>query len=303
MQSKDKRNIEDVQELPYVKAFGRDSDISKVKKYGWDSIGAAGRFELIDKNRLKIDLIYQRQSLNKSRVLKIARKFLWPVFGALTVAETEQGFFILDGGHRYRAAMLRDDVKSLPCMVYKVGGTSDEAYYFWLANTGRKNVSAFENHKSAVVAGIDIAVESDKLVKKYGYEFAQNASRGMQTSCITTIYWMLSRDKKSADTAFRILAEAAQGTPIKQAELKGFFYIIQMNPMVDFGTFPLDNLIKFGLEYVRQEIRRATLIHKRGDYTVAASAILPILNKGQKKQKLVLPPIGSSYENASEPIE
>ncbi len=291
---KSNRTIEDLQEDSLVKAFGKNGNISKVARYGWRHPGEGGAFKMVPKAELMLDLDYQREVRGRSRIVNIASDFNWNIFGVIVVATTENGLYVVDGGHRLRAALLRDDINKLPCMVFDMGGSVEEARAFWAIQVHRRNVTPFDNHKAALHAGIEIAVLGERLIRKHGYEFTASQPRGLQTRAVKTVYWMIERGKNIADRAMDMLAKVAQGTPIGNQELKAIFYIIQMNPGIDFDSFPLNNMISAGIIGVRQEIKRAVLIsNSRADYIACAHGLLPLLNKGQRKNRIVLPPMGT----------
>src|SRR5689334_6103185 len=74
-----------------------------------------GEFAMIDKTKLNVDLSYQRKT-TKSRVDKIREEWSWIAFGAVSVALRGDGeWFVMDGQHRVLAAMMRDDIKEVPC--------------------------------------------------------------------------------------------------------------------------------------------------------------------------------------------
>ncbi|HET6499037.1 MAG TPA: hypothetical protein VFH17_08315 [Coriobacteriia bacterium] len=295
------RVLEELKEDSLLRAVGSNegvngrNGISKVARYHWKKLEEAGVFKMIPKKDLMLDLNYQREIRAKGKTLEIAREFWWPAFGTLHVADTVDGYFVVEGGRRLRAANLRDDIDKLPCMVYQMGATKEEALAFWKINTSRIRCSAYEDHKGARVAGVEIAMLADDLVKKHGYEFAPGSPRGLQTTAIKTIYWMIQRNRAAADQTFGLLAEVAQGTPIASKELKGLFYVVQMNPSVDFRSFPLDNMISVGIEGLRHQINKFVLIGStRADHVACGHALLSILNKGQKKTRVILPPMMSS---------
>src|SRR5947209_4476745 len=93
-----------------------------------------GEFRMIHKGDLKIDdgpTGYQREALSPEKIDAIRRDFYYAAFAALVVALRPDGtFWILDGGHRWRASLGLDSITHLPCLVFKVASISHEAGVF-----------------------------------------------------------------------------------------------------------------------------------------------------------------------------
>ena len=289
------RVVEELQESPMLKAMGKDT-ISKIDRYKWTKAGEPGTMILVDKDQLSISLDYQREATSRQSVLRIARNFDWAKFGVLIVSETKDGFYVMDGGHRLRAALLRDDVKSVPCVIFEMGSVSSEAAAFYGINNDRRVVTPYEKHKSALcsaqggIPGFEMAVKADKIIRKHGYEFTGSSAKLYECTAIITIYNMVRKNSTLADIAVDILAKIAEGLPLRNEELKGLFYLLQNNPSIDFYGFPLDNMASAGLEQVRKDIRQKVLmVSGNGNYIVMAAGMLKIINKGRSKNKVMIP--------------
>src|SRR5262245_33916760 len=76
-----------------------------------------GEFAWLPKRDLKIDNTYQRQ-LNMRAVHRIANHWNWIACGSLIVslrtAVSSVGYYIIDGGHRWSAAIELPAVRDLP---------------------------------------------------------------------------------------------------------------------------------------------------------------------------------------------
>lgn len=283
------RKIENFKDDSMHKAWGKDINLSKVDVYGWNKPSKKGEFAWIPKEQLKIDLSYQREIDSKLRVAEIARNFDWALFGVILVALNEDGYYVLDGGHRLRGASRREDIKEVPCMVFVYEDIAEEARIFYEFNNQRKTVGTFDNHKAAIKAKMPIALKAEALVKKYGYSFAKTTSSEFLTSGIKAVYRMIESDELLADKTFSILAKIAGGSDIQSTEISGLFYLMQTNRNVDFFSFPLKNMIEAGIGKLRESIKRRHIIESNGGVKTAAKALADIINKGQIKTKVYIP--------------
>ena len=158
----------------------------------------------------------------------------------------------------------------------------------------RKTVGTFDNHKAALRGDgkfeqSELAQKAEALVSKYGYEFARSVGSEFQISTIKSIYRMIESNEQLADKTFSILSKVAQGAEIQHTEISGLFYLLRVNPAIDFFSFPMKNLIEAGIGQIRESIRRAHLIEGKGGPRQSAKGLLEIINKGQSKIKAIVP--------------
>lgn len=289
------RKIEKITDDSMHKAFGYDTGRTKVDVFKWNkNIGAKGEFMWIPKEELSLDISYQREIDAAQRVKDIAREFQWALFGVLIVSYNEGGYYVIDGGHRLRGAFRRDDIKELPCIVFCFDDPAEEARIFYYFNNKRKNVSAFDNHKAALRGEgkwleSKLAIKAENLVKKYGYIFHGTGKGEFQTAAIRSITRGIEKNEIIAEKTFALLAKVAGGTPIGVNEFNGLFYLMQVNPQIDFLDFPLKNLIEYGYQNLKDQIKRHEISESIGGYKTAAKAIAQIANKGQIKNKVSVP--------------
>lgn len=266
-----------------------DKEKKQSKKQKWNDPGDHGTFMMVDKNELNIDLTYQREIRGIGRVNKIARDFSWAKFQVLTVAEREDDFYIVDGGNRWRAAILRDDIEKVPCMIFGIGSIAEEADLFLGNNEERKTVSAFEKHRAGLVKGDHTCIEAEKIITKYGYSFAISAGN-YETSAVATVHSLVRKSRATADATINLLSKVANGDTLGNNELKALFYLIEVNRGIRFFEKPLDNMIEAGLDKIRTEIKYNILRRGKGSPKVMAEGMLEILNKGMK-EKIIVPSI------------
>lgn len=289
------RQVETIKDDSMHKAFGFSTNNSKIKVFGWNQkVGAVGEFKRISKNDLKLDISYQREIDNANRIKEIAKNFEWALFGCLIVCNNKDGYYVIDGGHRLRAAFRRDDIDDLPCLVYKFNDPTEEARIFYYYNNKRKNVSIFDNHKAAIRGEgnfyeSEIALKAEALVKKYGYRFSSSTNIEFTTSSVRTICKSIIKNENIAEKTFSFLAKVAAGVPITNKEYTGLFYLMQMNPSINFFDFPLKKAIEIGFGNLIEQIKLDTIVEHKGGEKVIARSIANILNSGETIDRVIVP--------------
>jgi hypothetical protein len=120
-------------------------------------------FELIHKSKLKIPVeLYQRDEADGKVAREITLHWDWVAFGCLIVIQRENGeLHIADGGTRWNAAMAREDINNLPCLLFK--GLSDEEACdtFLRINLNRRKLSTVQQQHGELFSGHDLAVRTD----------------------------------------------------------------------------------------------------------------------------------------------
>jgi len=267
---------------------GTTKAVPKREKFSWSTPSEPGQFLMIDKESLNIDGTYQREQVSDVKVMEIARDWDWKLFGVLAVIRRGDGtLWVYDGGHRTRAAFLRDDITSLPCMVFHVVDEKEEAKAFIGTNTMVSNVSAYHKHRAYVKAGEPNALAVQSIVEKYGYVPSNCANKRGNFAAINTLRALVIQNGAEAEKVFAAcVLIAVDGEPISgevidalytcQAKLAGKADIL--------SNGHLDRLAKEGLKGIEAAIRREKHIVGRGGAVVAAKAVLDLLNKGKQRR-------------------
>lgn len=126
-----------------------------------NSFGAPPRLAWIACDVLSADARYQRSiegRRSQANIERICAGFNWALFGAATVAETGEGFHIIDGQHRVEAAR-RLGLAEVPCLLVQVDGPAAEARLFVDANRNRVALTPLAMQAALVEAGDDEAME------------------------------------------------------------------------------------------------------------------------------------------------
>ena len=147
---------------------------SKLGRYGWAEVaGKLGKFAMIPKRELTVDNSYQRpQSVRRAR--DIAAAFDWRAFGTLLVSRRKVKRktinYVIDGGHRLLAGLLRPDVGRVPCLVFEGLTQDEEAEIFVAANTKQKKPSPSDIFLARVSANDPTAQGLLQIFRAHGLE-------------------------------------------------------------------------------------------------------------------------------------
>jgi hypothetical protein len=118
------------------------------------------RLEWITPEKLLIDASYQRlvSDTGKRRLQRMVKTFDWRRFGALQVAELDDGsgrYAVMDGQHRGLVAWAMQ-ATVVPCIVAQAG-MRDQAVAFVGINTERGSVAPIDKFRARVAAGDEAA--------------------------------------------------------------------------------------------------------------------------------------------------
>lgn len=127
-----------------------------------------GQLRFIRLDRLEIDLNYGRPP-NESKVKLIAQDFNEAAAGVLMVSHrfSEDRYVLMDGGHRC-AAMRLCGFEDAFCSVYEYLTIEKEAAIWVLCNRARKNPTALEMFKAALIERQPQAVSINEAVRDAG---------------------------------------------------------------------------------------------------------------------------------------
>ena len=165
------------------------------------SENAIGEFRMIPKAKLHVDPAYQRPK-HESHVNRISKDLRWCLFGSLTVVSRgDGGFFVIDGQHRKLAADLRDDVSSLPCLIFPISSIPAEAWVFTAIQENRKHLTAFDRYHARLAAKEPAALQLRELLMSTEYEVSPKS--GLEkvgvVTCVQRLLAEFERDLKNGD--------------------------------------------------------------------------------------------------------
>lgn len=143
-------------------------------------IGKMPSIEWVHTTELTVDQSYQRSIDNagsRRLIASIAANFGWRLCAPLVVSRRPDGTkVIIDGQHRWAAAVRRDDLLQLPCCLFTYDSPEDEARMFIVANRARKPMNRLDDFHAALAAADEDAVEIERLVTEAGLRIARNTS-------------------------------------------------------------------------------------------------------------------------------
>lgn len=274
-----------------MNAIIRSSDLSPKKKmdnvsrYKWKATFGHGELVAIDKNRLTIDTAYQRAD-NDNKVLGIARDFNWIAFGALSVSRRPNGqLCVIDGQHRWLAAMKRADVTMLPCVVYDMDGVDGEAKGFLQINKGRKPLSSLDTFKAKIVSGDETAAEVRKLAHENGFEI-NNTGSANTLRCVAAIERMLELKREHIIAVFPMVAEICRGQTFdhKIAQAMAYLHEVTAGQIVE-RTWRA-KIEKLGYDGLKAAAAKAAAFFGTGTSKTWAKGIVQALNATRGGVKL-----------------
>lgn len=282
-------NILDKSDKSKTVVYGNVGKSPKSQRYDWKAIeGGMGVFRLINKNKLKIDSRYQRDASDQ-KVMKIVKFFDWKKFGVLSVSERPDGFFwIIEGGHRARAAFYRDEIKELPCLVFEMENLAEEAEVFFGMNTFRTNVAAYNKFTAQLTYGDKDALTVQAILNKHGYELTRHSTnKPGSIQAIGTMMQLVKRDSELFDRVFDLAKKISANNAIPAYLLRGIFCLaikmLQKNIDI-FENGYKEKLLSYNLDAIHMTINSEKLIKKSGGELVEASALLSIINENKKKK-------------------
>ncbi len=255
--------------------FGIRSNAANRAKGGADRkipfrkpLGSMPSIEWVHTSDLTVDHSYQRSIDNEASrrlIAGIAANFDWRLCAPLVVSRRSDGLkVVIDGQHRWAAAIRRGDLPQLPCCLFTYASPEDEARMFILANRARKPMNRLDDFHAALAAADEDALEISRLVTEAGLSMARNTAanawRPGQVAFTSSIATALRRHGEPiVSAALTCIAEAFGDQPlIHGASLFGGLVKIFAQPPEGFDPDKLAIALRtFGViqwgEFVRDQ--------------------------------------------------
>lgn len=122
---------------------------------------------------LKVDRSYQRMiegSVSRKLIEEIAENFDWSLCSPLVVSDRKwdanPGYYIIDGQHRWQAALIRGDIKEMPCIKTNFMSVENEARYFVAVNSSRKQVTSLDKYHARIASKEPLALRIKEIIKR-----------------------------------------------------------------------------------------------------------------------------------------
>jgi hypothetical protein len=235
--------------------------------------------EWVHTAELTVDQSYQRSIDNdgsRRLIASIAANFDWRLCAPLVVSRRQDGSkVIIDGQHRWAAAVRRGDLPQLPCCLFTYDSPEDEARMFIVANRARKPMNRLDDFHAALAAADEDAVEIQRLVTEAGLRMARNTSstawKAGEVAFTSSIAAALRRHGPAiVSAALTNIAEAYEGRPLTSgASIFGALIKLFANPPEGFGPDDLvPTLRRFDMALLGEIVRglsggdsRAVAVH------------------------------------------
>lgn len=258
--------------------------ISKVDRYSWQIKDCPGILAMMPKSALQIDPEYQRE-VNKTKVMNIVRRWSWIACGTIAVARRDGGaLYVIDGQHRVAAAMLRVDIKELPCIIFETAEMREEARGFLDANTFRKPLTAFNRFKALLADKDEAALFVNDLIEESGrglWDGKKNTVR-----CLTRLLSHAQNNREALTRLWGMIDEICGENPIHNRLLDALIHIEVRLPDGESLVKARwkNRLIAIGYDELISGINKASVFYENGGSRVYAQGVLATLNKGLQKK-------------------
>jgi hypothetical protein len=270
---------ENMETVEVSRAFIKGGETSKVERYNWKVKDKPGRYLVIQKERLKVDDSYQRD-LNEAKVKNLRANWSYIACGAISVVKRADGFYyIVEGQHRWAAAMARADISSLPCMVFEVDSIKEEAKAFRNANKNRKPLTSLDTFKADITSGDPVAIEAQRLLTEAGYTASKHEkSRGVRS--VGSILSCLKSDADCFRSVWPAIVACAQGQAIMERTILGLFWIEKHRVNDSLGDPRwIKRLASIGQPDLLNAAAKASAYYARGGAQVWGPGMLLAINK------------------------
>lgn len=247
-----------------------------------------GEFRMIDKNLLRIDKKYQRDT-REARVKKIASNWSWAAFGALSVADRNGDYYVFEGQHRAAAAMKRDEITELPCMVFQMESEVKEAEGFLTSNTVRCSMRAIEKFKALIETNNKEAKILQELIEGSGRRITVKSSSA-SVACVAILMRFARLHPETLKRVWPLVATLCEGRPIIDRIVSGLVYLETQMPYGGasiMDKYWSDRILRLGYDEIDRGAKQGAVFYVRGSNKAWGMGILQVINHGSKK-RLVL---------------
>jgi hypothetical protein len=257
------------------------SGLSKREVYKWVCSDKPGKMRLISKEDISIDADYQRDA-NGDKVLSIARSWSWVACGAIIVGQRDGKLWAIDGQHRVLAAMKRDDITTLPCLVFNTTGQREEAKGFLDVNGNRKPIGAIAKFRASVVAGDETAIYVKHIIEKHSITITGSGGGSPgQIKCVALCMRMASIDRERFVRAFSFTVKLCSEAMFIHERILAAINYIDTHCENGLDDKRLSSrLMDAGPGRLLEGANRASSYFAQGGTAIWAQGFLDVINKG-----------------------
>lgn len=256
--------------------------VSKRERYNWTTIDKPGEFAMIEKHSLKVDQSYQRKH-SDTKINKMASEWSWVACGAISIALRHDGeWYVMDGQHRVLAALKRDDIIKLPCMVFDVEELADEARGFLATNINRKAMTMVDRFKAMLMTEDHYARVVNELVISTGRHVGLGGTPNAFSAVQITLQ-CAREDEAALRRIWPMIAELCTDKRVIQHLIAGMWYLERhMRPGESLSSTRWRNrIIQVGYEAVLASIDQSAAFYGGGKgLKNCALGIVQAINKG-----------------------
>jgi hypothetical protein len=256
---------------------------SKIERYRWRGpVDEPGEFMWLDKSIIKVDHEhYQRNPKVATEVTKIAADWSWVACGAISVALRDDGdYYAMDGQHRLLAALRRDDISKMPCMVFLVPGVEFEAKGFLRVNTGRRPLTGLEKFRARVTAGDLAAIKVSEFLRAYGYRLTESTEARGGVKCVTLLANLAQENDEILRAVLGVYRDGFESHAIRERVVHGLAELHRRRAADLFSKRFIQRCSVVGHDAVIEATAKAAAYYARGGARVFAEGIANALNKG-----------------------
>lgn len=265
----------------------------KVELYKWKMRNERGILCWKSKKDLLIDVDnYQRKTTSRNKVNKIASDFDWMLFEVLVVALRADGrHYVIEGGHRLRAAWKRADIDELPCIVFNHKSIQDEAKTFVDSAMSISSISSVDKYKAQLCAREESALRVAALLDRHGLRVTRSSEEIGGITAVQTLIYLVEKAPDIADDVMQLCLDVCKhdmqpsGTMIR-----AFQFLIANREALGFDISKgalRERLIALGPQLLVKAMRTESGICGQGGEKVHARGILNALNKRARNKMYI----------------
>jgi len=258
---------------------------SKEERYGWTTKGNIEdwrSYELVSVRKLKRDPNYQRP-ISKSVTNTITKEFDYVRFEPLKV--NINTMCIVDGGNRATAAVRRG-MEFVP-VIYFDWTKRQEAEYFIKLNEKKNLVSAVQMFNAELCEGIKDSIAIKKMCDEIGITICTSHGKKGQCQFIGQIKSSYAKSPENTRRALVFTSYMAKEQALNGYVFVGAFNLLQHG--VDLTKWAEKCYLAGGQIAIISNYREIKIMSPRiGDYIASRDAILKIINKGLRRNKVYI---------------
>jgi len=280
---------------PAIRTFGR-------VRHFLPTVNEPGTQIRLDKRNLAIDPRYQRK-LNEERVRRFSAAWNWLACGVIKVSKRpgkDGHYYIIDGQHRWAAAMRIEEIRDLPCIVFELESPKEEALGFLASNTEHRNPTMRDQYAALLMAEDPVAQRLEVHAKTAKRVVGAPADK-LHISCVSLVMRFIREDDEILTAVWPLIADIAKDHPMHARLVSGVYGLERRLPngislsQARYG----DRLRQIGNDSLLREIGNYCALEGTGGEKQCAMGVLRAYNNGLRQKLRAdfdgVPGYGSNY--------